>query len=274
MNDITIRPFYQQAEDAIRQPHRGIVVSAYLLRWVPEIGADGLVLLLWLRMASMITADCRTTLPDLARETGTSVSTLKRILKRLERAGFLHRKPEYRYRPDLGKKVRCGIVLRVRMDDPLRPEDQEHLAMAREDYIPWDPNTAPPPGMILIREHSGAVFATPMERIARIIRNTGASLHAMYDLDLPGNDGRLTELENLIGQETDLTEELEEFFSEDLAQQFAARGNDPEEEKRIRAWVRYTKAQPNLRNPAGFLRRQLESGNWPPGYPSGRTRSS
>ncbi len=60
-----------------------------------------------------------------------------------------------------------------------------------------------------------------------------------------------------------LEEALRHYFSPDLAANFVA-DKSPEEHQRIRAWVIYTRQAGSLKNPAGFLRSRLESGDLPP----------
>jgi hypothetical protein len=60
-----------------------------------------------------------------------------------------------------------------------------------------------------------------------------------------------------------LAEALRRYFSPELAASFLA-GQSPEELQRIQAWVIYTRRAGSLKNPAGFLRSRLESGEFPP----------
>jgi hypothetical protein len=60
-----------------------------------------------------------------------------------------------------------------------------------------------------------------------------------------------------------LVEALRQYFSPDLAANFVT--DQPDEElERIREWLIYTRRAKGLKNPAGFLRTRLESGELPP----------
>ncbi len=60
-----------------------------------------------------------------------------------------------------------------------------------------------------------------------------------------------------------LAEALRQYFSPDLAAGFVT-GQPDEELGRVREWLIYTRRAKGLKNPAGFLRSRLESGELPP----------
>lgn len=104
-------------------------------KWVPLLGAS----LAWVIMAlrqhcywSRETGEkrdwCLISQDELAAEAGISVATLKRLLKHEHAPRFIiditHR---YRYDPQKRKQVRRKSMYRIRMDDPLTPEDEIKL---------------------------------------------------------------------------------------------------------------------------------------------------
>jgi hypothetical protein len=61
-----------------------------------------------------------------------------------------------------------------------------------------------------------------------------------------------------------LEEALRQYFSSKLADRFLAAAQTPAERQRIEAWISYTRQTKSLKNPSGFLRNRLESGEQPP----------
>lgn len=59
-----------------------------------------------------------------------------------------------------------------------------------------------------------------------------------------------------------LSEALHQYFSSDLVAHFL--NNTPEELQRIEAWLAHTRQAQSLKNPAGFLRSKIESGDQAP----------
>jgi hypothetical protein len=65
-----------------------------------------------------------------------------------------------------------------------------------------------------------------------------------------------------------LEEALRHYFSSQLAEQFLTAAQTPAERQRLEAWISYTRQAKSLKNPSGFLRNRLESGEQPPLTPT------
>jgi hypothetical protein len=151
------------------------------------------------------------------------------------------------------------------------------------------PNFDLPPDHVLV-SWSDDFLAVPIEEVVkRNLRQSGGKLagyartecffsvaHALGEAPaedwLPEEEARLTLLSRLERELSEqyrqlgafsLEEALRQYFSPDLAASFVTEQPD-EELERIRQWLIYTRRAKGLKNPAGFLRTRLESGELPP----------
>lgn len=133
---LALQEAYANVYNEIVKPDKVFVATQYFRkRWVPLLGpALGWVITAlrqhcyWNKNTGEMRDWCLVTQQELADEVGISVSTLKRLLQH-EHAGKFITDVTYRYRYDasLQKQVRKPSMYRVRMDDPLVPEDEERL---------------------------------------------------------------------------------------------------------------------------------------------------
>ena len=133
---LALQEAYANVYNEIVKPDKVFVATQYFRkRWVPLLGpALGWVIIAlrqhcyWNKDTGEMRNWCLITQQALADEVGISVSTLKRLLRHEHAGRFItdvtHR---YRYDASLQKQVRRPSMYRVRMDDPLVPEDQERL---------------------------------------------------------------------------------------------------------------------------------------------------
>ena len=133
---IALQEAYANLYNEIVKPDRVFVATQYFRKkWVPRLGTSLAWVIIALRQHcywSKSTGEkrdwCLISQEELAREAGISVATLKRLLKQEYADKFIvevtHR---YRYDPKKRKQVRKKSRYRIRMDDPLVPEDEELL---------------------------------------------------------------------------------------------------------------------------------------------------
>ena len=133
---IALQEAYANIYNEIVKPDRVFVASQYFRqKWVPLLGPALAWVIIALRQHCYWSKDtghkrdwCLISQDELAAETGLSVATLKRLLKQ-EYADRFIIDVAYRYRYDREKRkqVRKNSRYRLRMDDPLVPEDEERL---------------------------------------------------------------------------------------------------------------------------------------------------
>jgi hypothetical protein len=132
---------YGSKRAAVIQPERGLFVTLYFLQqWTPLIGHSAVAVILaarsmcyWNPMTGELRNEVETEMGDLAARAATSVRTVKMVLKDdLVRQYFLR----YRVRRIMTSNgVRtAGILMQVRMDDPLTPLDQEQHGQVEEEF--------------------------------------------------------------------------------------------------------------------------------------------
>jgi hypothetical protein len=133
---IALQEAYANAYNELVKPDKVFVATQYFRqRWVPLLGPvlSWVIIALrqhcyWNKSTGEKRDWCLITQEELAAEVGVSVSTLKRLLQQ-EHAGkfILDVTQRYRYDPNLRKQVRKKSMYRIRMDDPLVPEDEARL---------------------------------------------------------------------------------------------------------------------------------------------------
>jgi len=165
---LALQEAYANVYNEIVKPDKVFVATQYFRkRWVPLLGpALGWVITAlrqhcyWNKSTGELRDWCLVTQQELADEVGVSVSTLKRLLQH-EHAGRFITDVTHRYRYDAGlqKRVRKPSMYRVRMDDPLVPEDEERLRellAQRLSGIEVDPQTGQVDALQLLDRLSAA----------------------------------------------------------------------------------------------------------------------
>lgn len=131
---------YGSEKASIIQPERGILVTNYLLdEWTPIIKQSGVFVILAARRMcywNVGTGEKRniveTNMSIIAKKADVSLRTVKHLLKNeIIKKYFLRYKVRRVMTPN-GIRT-AGIILQVRMDDPLTPEDQNRIGLQSDD---------------------------------------------------------------------------------------------------------------------------------------------
>jgi len=131
---------YGSEKASIIQPERGILVTNYLMdQWTPIIKHSGVFVVLAARRLcywNVGTGEKRniveTNMSIIAKKADVSLRTVKSLLKNeIIRKYFLRYKVRRVMTPN-GIRT-AGIILQVRMDDPLTPEDQTRIGHQTDD---------------------------------------------------------------------------------------------------------------------------------------------
>ena len=131
---ITVHEDYFSALHKITQPEKLVACSLYFSRrWMPELGPLGTQIVLILRSlgyynrkTNELRDGVEIDLPALAGLVGVHQATVKREFARnVTLAKFVSRESQYRTCPITEKPIRATNVYRVKMDDPMHPNDQE-----------------------------------------------------------------------------------------------------------------------------------------------------
>lgn len=136
-NDVmALQEAYANVYNEIVKPDRVFVATQYFRKkWLPLLGPSLAWVIVALRQHCYWNKEtgekrdwCLISQEELANEVGISVATLKRLLKHEHADKFIiditHR---YRYDRKRRKQVRRKSMYRIRMDDPLIPEDEVRL---------------------------------------------------------------------------------------------------------------------------------------------------
>jgi hypothetical protein len=133
---LVLQEAYANLYNEITKPKQVFVDSQYFRKkWVPLLGHSlgWLVVALrqhcyWNRQTGELRDWCVVSQEEIAEEVGIDSRTLRRLLKREYADKFvLEVDKRYRYDSKLGKQVRVKTFYRIRMDDPLTPEDEQLL---------------------------------------------------------------------------------------------------------------------------------------------------
>ena len=128
---IALKQAYANAYNEIVKPDDAFWASNYFrTQWVPRLGPSLAWLIIALRRRCYYSRRdwCEVTYQELAGEIGVSKRTVIRLLQSKQARFFIQEvKQGHRYDPARGKLVQEPNRYRVRMDDPLTPEDQERL---------------------------------------------------------------------------------------------------------------------------------------------------
>ncbi len=129
---IQLQRAYGSERARVIQPERGMFLTLYFLNaWLPLLGHSAAATVLaarslcyWNPMTGELRNVVETDMAELARRAAVSVRTVKDVLNNeLVRRFFLRYKVRRMMTPN-GVRT-AGILLQVRMDDPLTPEDQD-----------------------------------------------------------------------------------------------------------------------------------------------------
>jgi len=137
---VMLQRAYGSERARVIQPERGMFVTLYFFdNWLPLIGHSAVAIILaartmcyWNPMTGELRNEVETEMGELARRAAVSVRTVKDVLNsELVQRYFLRYKVRRIITPN-GVRT-AGILLQVRMDDPLTPEDQAAYSQPEEE---------------------------------------------------------------------------------------------------------------------------------------------
>lgn len=137
---VMLQRAYGTERARVIQPERGMFVTLYFFEnWLPLIGHSAVAIILaartlcyWNPMTGELRNEVETEMGELARRAAVSVRTVKDVLNtELVQRYFLRYKVRRMMTPN-GVRT-AGILLQVRMDDPLTPEDQAAYNLPEEE---------------------------------------------------------------------------------------------------------------------------------------------
>jgi hypothetical protein len=137
---IQLQRAYGTERASIIQPERGMFLTMYFFNnWLPLLGHSAYTAILaarslcyWNPMTGELRNTVETDMSELARRASVSVRTIKDVLNNaLVKRYFLRYKVRRVMTPN-GVRT-AGIILQVRMDDPLTPEDQSAKDLLEEE---------------------------------------------------------------------------------------------------------------------------------------------
>jgi hypothetical protein len=137
---IQLQRAYGSERASVIQPERGMFLTMYFFNnWLPLLGHSAYTAVLaarslcyWNPMTGELRNVVETDMGELARRAAVSVRTIKDVLNNeLVRKYFLRYKVRRVMTPN-GVRT-AGIILQVRMDDPLTPEDQQAHDLTEEE---------------------------------------------------------------------------------------------------------------------------------------------
>jgi hypothetical protein len=137
---VMLQRAYGSERARVIQPERGMFVTLYFFdNWLPLIGHSAVAIILaarsmcyWNPMTGELRNEVETEMGELARRAAVSVRTVKDVLNtELVQRYFLRYKVR-RIVTTNGVRT-AGILLQVRMDDPLTPEDQAAYSQPEEE---------------------------------------------------------------------------------------------------------------------------------------------
>ncbi len=137
---IMLQRAYGSERARIIQPERGMFLTTYFFnQWLPELGHSAATTVLaarslcyWNPMTGELRNTIETDMSELAHRAAVSVRTVKDVLNNeLVKRYFLRYKVRRIMTPN-GVRT-AGIILQVRMDDPLTPEDQDSYNLPEDE---------------------------------------------------------------------------------------------------------------------------------------------
>jgi len=203
---MALQEAYANAYNELVKPDKVFVATQYFrLRWVPLLGPalSWVIIALrqhcyWNKSTGEKRDWCLVSQEELADEIDISVSTLKRLLRQEHADKFIlditHR---YRYDPNLRKRVRNKSMYRIRMDDPLVPEDEarlKKLLAQKLSGLDVDPET----GQIDILQVLDHLSETEVEDLQ--LKLSDRSDDQVSDADAAEIDGAISELAERLGE--------------------------------------------------------------------------
>jgi hypothetical protein len=138
---IALQRAYGSQRAAVIQPERTMLVTQYFFtNWLPLVGHSAFAIIMaarsmcyWNPLTGELRNEIETEISELAERAAVSVRTAKTVLKNdLVEKYFLRYKAR-RVITTNGVRT-AGIILQVRMDDPLTPEDQETYDLEESDF--------------------------------------------------------------------------------------------------------------------------------------------
>ena len=138
---LALQRAYGSQRAAVIQPERSLMVTQYFFSsWLPLIGHSAFAVILaarsmcyWNPISGELRNEIETEMGELAQRASVSVRTVKSVLNNeLVRKYFLRYNTRRVMTPH-GVRT-AGILLFVRMDDPLTPEDQARYGLEEEEF--------------------------------------------------------------------------------------------------------------------------------------------
>lgn len=203
---LALQEAYANAYNQLVKPDKVFVATQYFrLRWVPLLGPalSWVIIALrqhcyWNKRTGEKRDWCLVTQEELAEEVGVSVATLRRLLQQEHADKFvLDVTQRYRYDPNLQKRVRSRPMYRIRMDDPLVPEDEarlKELLIQKLSGLNVDPET----GQIDILQVLDRLSETEVEDLQ--LKLSDRSDDQVPDADAAEIDGAISELAERLGE--------------------------------------------------------------------------
>jgi hypothetical protein len=137
---IQLQRAYGTERARVVQPERGMFVTNYLFaNWLPLLGHSAFAAILaarslcyWNPMTGELRNVVETDIGELAKRANVSVRTMKEVLNLPQVKQYFMRYKVRRMMTANGVRT-AGILLQVRMDDPLTPEDQASYHLQEEE---------------------------------------------------------------------------------------------------------------------------------------------
>lgn len=138
---LALQRAYGSKRAAVIQPERSLMVTQYLFSgWLPLIGHSAFAVILaartlcyWNPLSGELRNEIETEMGELAEKAAVSVRTVKTVLnEEMVRKYFLRYRTRRVMTPN-GVRT-AGIMLYVRMDDPLTPEDQSKFNLPEDEF--------------------------------------------------------------------------------------------------------------------------------------------
>ena len=132
---------YGSKRAAVIQPERSLMITQYFFsNWLPLIGHSAMAVILaarsmcyWNPINGELRNEIETEMSQLAEKAAVSVRTVKSVLNdELVRKYFLRYRTRRIMTPN-GVRT-AGILLLVRMDDPITPDDQVRYALPEDEF--------------------------------------------------------------------------------------------------------------------------------------------
>lgn len=148
---VMLQRAYGSKRAAIIQPDRTLLVTQYFFfNWLPILGHSAMAVIMaarsmcyWNPMTGQLRNTVETEMGELARKASVSVRTVKDVMKNEDVQKYFLRYKVRRVVTENGVRT-AGIVMQVRMDDPLTPKDQQEHNLVEEE-VWYSPEFEDPP---------------------------------------------------------------------------------------------------------------------------------